>query len=505
MTKTHSTDPSASDLSALSLPPDEMRRLGYQVVDMLVEHLATLRDKPVTRTLTSEQAAALIGGELPEQPTPLDELLRELGERVFHYVGLTMHPRFFAFVPSPSNYISALGDALAAGFNIFLGNRLEAAGPSRIEDICVDWLRRLCGLPEGAGGIFVSGGSVANLTALAVARHAMLPIASAPARRLAVAFCSDQTHSCIERAFRLMGFARDQLVRIASDEQYRLPIDEMARRVAAARDEGRVPFCVIANAGTTNTGAVDPLPELAEFCRAQGLWLHVDGAYGAAALLCEETRPVLRGLELADSLAVDPHKWLFQPYEIGCALVRDAGQLHDAFRTTAEYMSVVHRAGEVNYQDCGMQLTRSFRALKLWLSLRYFGVAAFREAVRRGIRLAEFAEGVIRQTPGLEVVSPARLAIIGFRHAGGGTASQSAVPAAAAADEADAVNEAIVARLLAEGFTTVTSTGLRGRRVLRLCTINPRTTEDDIRETIHRVVHAGQKSEVRDQKSSIRS
>jgi aromatic-L-amino-acid decarboxylase len=475
------------DNAMLTLPADEMRRLGYQVVDMLVEHFAGMRDKPVTRTLANDDITALLDGELPEQPTPFAELLRELDETVFRYIGLTTHPRFFAFVPSPSNYISALGDALAAGYNAFLGNRLEAAGPSRIEEITVDWLRRLCGLPETAGGLFVSGGSVANLTALAVARQAKLPIASAPARRLAVAFCSDQTHSCVERAFRLMGFARDQLVRLPSDDDCRLPLDELRRRVAAARDAGRTPFCVIANAGTTNTGAVDPLTELAEFCRAENLWLHVDGAYGAAAMLCEEARPLLQGLELADSLAIDPHKWLFQPYEIGCVLVRDARQLHATFRTTAEYLSVVERAADVNYQDCGIQLTRSFRALKLWLSLRYFGVAEFREAVRRGIRLAEFAERVIRETPGLEVVSPAQLAIVAFRHVSP-TAAESGVQP----NEADALNEAIVARLLAEGFATVTSTSLRGRRVLRLCTINPRTTETDIRQTIRRISQAAQ-------------
>jgi glutamate/tyrosine decarboxylase-like PLP-dependent enzyme len=438
-----------------------------------------MRDKPVTRTLAGDQVAALIDADFPEQPTPLGHLLGELEETVFRYTGLTTHPRFFAFVPSPSNYISALGDALAAGYNAFLGNRLEAAGPSRIEDITVDWLRRLCGLPEAAGGLLVSGGSVANLTALAVARQVKLPIASAPARRLAVAFCSDQTHSCIERALRLMGFTRDQLVRIPS-EGCRLPVGELRRRLAAEREAGRQPFCVIANAGTTNTGAVDPLPELAELCRDEGLWLHVDGAYGAAAMLCDEARPLLRGLEQADSLAIDPHKWLFQPYEIGCVLVRDARRLHETFRTTAEYLSVVQRAAEVNYQDCGIQLTRSFRALKLWLSLRYFGVAAFRTAVQRGIHLAELAERVIRGTPGLEVVSPAQLAIVAFRHA---------LPAQAP-EEADALNEAVVTRLLTEGFATVTSTSLGGRRVLRLCTINPRTTEDDIRQTVDRIVGA---------------
>jgi len=454
-----------------------MRRLGYQVVDMLVEHFAAMRDKPVTRLPAGDEAKSLLAEEFPEEPAAFDALLRDLDERVFRYMGLTTHPRFFAFVPSPSNYISALGDALAAGYNAFLGNWLQAAGPAHIEEITVAWLRRLCGLPGEAGGLLVSGGSVANLTALAVARQAKLPIASAPARRLAVAFCSDQTHSCIERAFRLMGFARDQLVRIASDENFRLPVEELRRHVAVARESGRVPFCVIANAGTTNTGAVDPLPELAELCRTEGLWLHVDGAYGAAALLSEQAKPLLAGLELADSLAIDPHKWLFQPYEIGCVLVRSGRALYDTFHTSAEYLSVVHRVAEVNYQDCGIQLTRSFRALKLWLSLRYFGVAAFRAAVGHGLRLAEFAEQVIRETPGLEVVTPAQLAIVSFRY----------VPPDATAEETDAANEAIVSRLLADGFATVTSTSLRGRRVLRLCTINPRTTEDDVRQTIERI------------------
>jgi aromatic-L-amino-acid decarboxylase len=482
----------------LELPPEEMRRLGYQVVDMLIEHFAGLRDKPATRLAAPHEVAQQISAELPERPEAFSELLKQLDEHVFAHMGLTTHPRFFAFVPSPSNFISVLGDALDSGYNAFLGNWLEAAGPSRVEQVTVGWLRELCGLPDEAGGLFVSGGSVANLMAIAVAREVKFGDTGGWGRGAkneprapsleeedlahcsdAAAYCSDQTHSSIQRAFRVMGLGRHQLVRMQSDEQFRLPISVLRERVAADRAAGKTPFCVVANAGTTNTGAVDPLPELAEFCRQEDLWLHVDGAYGAAAMLCDEGRRLLAGIDLADSLAIDPHKWLFQPYEIACLLVRDGHELHETFRISSEYLSVVHRKlGDlVHFQDCGLQLTRSFRALKLWLSFKYFGLEAFRAAVRRGIELAEYAEQVIRATPGFEVTTPAQLAVVTFR----------CVPDGASLQQVDALNETVADRMLADGFATVTTTALRGRRVLRLCTINPRTTEDDIRETIARI------------------
>jgi aromatic-L-amino-acid decarboxylase len=239
---------------------------------------------------------------------------------------------------------------------------------------------------------------------------------------------------------------------------------------------------VIANAGATNTGAVDPLVEVGQLCKQEGLWLHVDGAYGAPAVLCEKGRSLLRGLELADSLALDPHKWLFQPYEIGCVLVRDVRSLHKAFTVRPDYLKDLEsKEAEVNFCDYGIQLSRSFRALKLWMSLKVFGLAAFREAVARGFFLAEFAESLLQPSSHWEVVTPASMGIITFRFVPDGVPEQ----------DTDLINQQIVDETLKEGFATVSSTRLRGRRVLRLCTINPRTTEDDIRQTLQRLEHFG--------------
>jgi len=239
---------------------------------------------------------------------------------------------------------------------------------------------------------------------------------------------------------------------------------------------------VIANAGTTNTGAVDPLTELGELCKQEGLWLHVDGAYGAPAALCEKGRCLLHGLELADSLTLDPHKWLFQPYEIGCVLVREVRFLHDAFAVGPDYLrDLESKEAEVNFCDYGIQLSRSVRALKLWMSLKVFGLAAFREAIARGFFLAELAESLLKSSSHWEVVTPASMGIITFRFVADGVPKQ----------DIDLVNQQIVDETLKEGFATVSATSLRGRKVLRLCTVNPRTTEDDLRQTLQRLEHFG--------------
>jgi glutamate/tyrosine decarboxylase-like PLP-dependent enzyme len=463
----------------LSLSPAEMRDLGYRVVDMLVDHFERLPEKPVTRRGRRPDLEERLREPLPETGMDAAALLDQVQQDILTNIMHVDHPRFLAFVPGPSNYVGALADALASGFNVFAGTWLEASGPTEIELVVLDWLREACGLAEAAGGLFVSGGSMANITALAVARHIKLDDQIANA----TVYCSDQAHSCIERGLKVIGFQPGQLRKVPSDDRFRLNLLALRSEVEADRARGQRPFCVVASAGTTNTGAVDPLRELAEYCRREGMWLHVDGAYGAATALCPRGRQLLDGLGDADSLALDPHKWLFQPYEIGCVLVRDMHWLRQAFHILPEYLADIEgQEGEVNLCDYGIQLTRGFRALKLWMSLKVFGQAAFGRAQERGFELAELAEEVVGEMPGWQVVTPAQMGVITFRYAPQGLSNE----------ELDRLQTALVEALMADGFAMVSSTVLRGRTVLRLCTINPRTTEEDIRETLAGLGRMGQ-------------
>lgn len=463
----------------LELTSEEMRSLGYRIVDQLVEHFDALAGKPVMRVSPRAELEAELREPLPERPTPVDALLDQLRRVVWPNIGNVQHPRFFAFIPSPNNFVSVMADALAAGFNPFAGNWLEGSGPAQIELVTIDWLREMCGLPATAGGLFVSGGSMANLTALAAARRVKLDERSDDA----VVYFSDQTHNSIEKALRVLGFAREQIRALPSDENFRLPVESLRQAVSEDRAGGKRPFLVIANAGTTNTGAVDPLDRLADLCELENLWLHVDGAYGAAACLSERGRRLMTGIERADSLSLDPHKWLFQPFEIGCVLAREAGMLKKTFHTMAGYLEDTKRAEEeeINYYDYGVQLTRGFRALKLWLSIKTFGAAAFREAINRGFEMAEFAEKLMRQSDCWRVISPATFGIVTFIFVAEGCSGS----------EISEIHRRMVEAMAQDGFAFANSTALRGQTVMRLCTINPRTTEDDVRATIKQLEQFG--------------
>jgi glutamate/tyrosine decarboxylase-like PLP-dependent enzyme len=443
-----------------------MRRLGYRVIDRIVEQLERLDELPPVRVGEATALRDALGGPPPEAPGDPEAALDALFEQVLPFGQLGHHPRFFARIGSPSNYVSVLADAAAAGANVFAGSWVGGSGPATVELVVLEWLRELCGLPEGADGVMLSGGSVASLVGLAVARTARLGERTPPE---AVVYVSDQGHASIPRALRVLGLADEQVRVVGADGSYRMTADAVRAEVEADLAAGRRPFCIVATAGTTSTGAVDPLVDLASLAREHGLWLHVDGAYGAPGVLCPAGRAVLEGLELADSLVLDPHKWLFQPYEIGCLLVREPGLLERTFALHGVYLRDT-MGGEVNFRDRSVQLTRGGRALKLWLSIRVFGLAAFREAVARGIELAEHAERVLRSRPGWEVVTPAQLAIVCFRRAGD-----------------DALQSAISEATVAEGYAAPSTTELDGRVVLRLCTINPRTTVADVERTIERM------------------
>lgn len=459
------------DERTLSLSPEEMRRLGYEVIDVLVDYFEGLPGRKVSSAAGTAELKAPLGRGIPGRGRPPAEVLEAVRDDIFGAMAHLTHPRFFAFVPSPGNFVSVLADALASGMNAFLGSWAVAQGPAWIELEVLDWLRRLCGMPETAGGLFVSGGSVANLTALAAARHVRLGDRVGGA----MVYCSDQTHSSVDRALRLLGFAADQLHKLPSDERFRLDVSDLRRAVVEDRRAGLKPFCVVANAGTTNSGAVDPLPSLVDFCREHKLWLHADGAYGAPAVLSETGRRALDGLGGVDSLSLDPHKWLFQPLGIGAVLLRDREDLRRTFSVLPEYLRDVKGGeGETNFRDYGVELTRGFRALKLWMSLQMFGEEGFRAAVGRGIELAEFAEACVRGLTGWEVVAPAQLGVVVFRFA----------PPSFTPGEHDRMNLTLVRELNSSGLAMISSTELRGRAALRMCTINPRTSEEDIRATV---------------------
>lgn len=467
--------------TSLEMSREEMKDLGYRVVDLLAEHLDGLRDKPASGGKTRDELEGIFWEPPPAGPGDPAAVLERLERDLIPRFIKNNHPRFFAFVPSPSNFVGAMADALVAGLTPFLGTWFAGSGPAEIELVTLDWLRQICGLPEEAGGLFLSGGSMANLTALGAARHVHLEERGIPIAD-GTAYFSDQTHSSVEKALGVLGIRPDRLRKIPSDGDYRLPIPELRAALAADRAAGLVPFCVIANAGTTNTGAIDPLEELADLCREEGLWLHADGAYGAAAAVCERGRRELGGLGRVDSLSLDPHKWLFQPIECGCVLVRDRRLLRDTYAIHPEYLQDVHRLREaVNFADYGIQLTRGFKALKLWMTIQVFGMDGLAAAVERGFELAEVSEAILREPGPWRVVTPARMAIVNFRWEAPGKSEE----------ELDEIQLLIVERIKAGGLAIVTSTQLQGRTVLRLCTINPRTTEEDLRMTIEEMARLG--------------
>ncbi|MEO7962548.1 MAG: aminotransferase class I/II-fold pyridoxal phosphate-dependent enzyme, partial [Gemmatimonadaceae bacterium] len=431
------------------------------------------------RELRRSETERLLRTPIPELGTPFNEILDEVVDDVFPNITHTDHPRFYSFVPSPINFVSVMGDLLATGHNVFAGHWLSSSSAAQIELIVLDWLKEMCGLPADAGGTLVSGGSMANLSAIATAREIKLGGPDATA----VVYCSDQTHSSLSKGLRVIGFGRNQRRVVDTDEALRLSMPALEAAVAADRAAGLKPFVVVANAGTTNTGAVDPIPAIADLCEREGMWLHVDGAYGAASAITTRGRALLPGLERADSITLDPHKWLFQPYEVGCLLVRDARHLQRAFRVHdddhADYLVDVmaHHEGEVNFFERGIQLTRSFSALKLWMSLRTFGLAEFRRAIDVGLDLAEHTERCLRLDSRWEIVTPAQLGVVTFRWRGDGMSLE----------DADAVMRRVVKDMTADGYALVLSTVLKGLSVLRICPMHPGGTNEEIEETIRRL------------------
>src|SRR3954452_20153223 len=379
------------DRDPLGLSKDAMREIGYRTIDLLVDQL-TDADIPAMRRGSGEDLRRRLLGPASDDPRPWDELLAQLERDVLGPMSRLAHPGYFAFIPASSTFAGALGDLIAAALDIDVGSWMAAAGPSQLELAVLDWFKSWIGYPADAEGVLVSGGSAANITALACARESLVGAGS----DRAVAYVADQTHSSVARAAQLIGFRPDQRRVLPTDDAHRVRRDALAGALEADTQAGLQPLIVAANAGATNTGAVDPLNALADLCREKALWLHVDAAYGGFASLSERGRRPLSGLERADSLTLDPQKGLYQPIECGSVLVRDGRLLREAFTINPDYLAD-YKSEEVNFSDRGLQLTRGARALKICLLINYFGLAAFRQAADRSIDQGEDAEQRVRE------------------------------------------------------------------------------------------------------------
>jgi glutamate/tyrosine decarboxylase-like PLP-dependent enzyme len=463
----------------LEIDAAEMRRLGYAVIDALVDWQTSLRERPVWNGATRPETESLVSREQPLEgvgAAGFDELLRYLMQDVVARGARTDHPRFFAFVPGNATWPGVLGDLIAAGTNVFQGTWLASAGVSQLELRVLAWFAEWLGMPPTAGGLFVSGGSAANLTALACARQLQLH-AHDPRARI---YASAETHSSVARAARILGFTADQIRTVPVDDEQRIRVDELRSMIAHDRSTGALPFFVVANGGTTSTGAVDSLREIGALCKAESLWFHVDAAYGGFAVLTDYGRALLDGIGEADSVTLDPHKWLHQPFEAGCLMMRDASALRRAFHVMPDYLRDTAVADQpdapVNFAERGVQLTRYARTIKIWLSLHFFGVQAFRASIDRAIQLTRYAEQRIAANEEFEIISPARLGIVCFRRRHPGVAPD----AADLEMQTEKLNESLLRSLMQSGVGLISSTRVAGTYALRFCILSYRTTEDDV-------------------------
>jgi aromatic-L-amino-acid/L-tryptophan decarboxylase len=483
----------SSPASPFAVDPEELRRLGYRAVDLMVEHLAGIAAGPVFQPMTPDERRAILDRPLPTGSTAPDAILDQIREQVFSHPMGNGHPRFFGWINSPPAPFAALADLLAAALNPSCAGGDHAA--IYLERCVVRWLMELLGFPtEGSMGLLVSGGSMASLTCLAAARSWAAKrdgwdvrqdgVSAAPAP-LSL-YLSGEGHSSIRKAAELMGLGAASLRTVPVDGDCRMDVDALQRAIAHDRAAGLQPFCVAASAGTAGTGAIDPLDSLADLCADEDLWLHVDGAYGAVGVLDPSVAGCYAGLDRVHSLTLDPHKWLSVPVECGCVLVRDGELLRETFSLVPAYLRTEEGKGFGGlpwYSEYGFQQTRGFRALKLWSTLLLAGRDGLAQHVSRCNALARRLAALVEEADDLELLVPVELSIVCFRYA----------PAALRDDPVglDALNKAIMEEVQAGGEAFLTQTTLNGQFSLRACVYHYATTEADLSALLDAVCRSG--------------
>lgn len=476
--------------------PEEWREfstLAHTMLDDMLTHLASLADKPAWQSVPPHVQTAL-KEPLPHEGEGAEAVYKQFKENVLPYPNGNLHPRFWGWVQGTGTPLGMMADMLASGMNPHLAGFNQA--PTLVEHQVVEWLAELLGMPSGTSGVMASGGTVANIIGLTVARNAKagwnvreegMQTFSEVQKPLTM-YCSAETHSWVQRGVEILGLGNKSLRRISVDAAYRMNIEELRTAIREDRANGFQPICVIGTAGTVNTGATDDLTALADLCAEESLWFHVDGAFGAIAAISDVLKPIVKGMERADSIGFDLHKWLYLPFECACVLVRDA-ELHEkTFSMTPSYIAPMERgviAGGLPFAGRGFDLTRGFKALKAWMSLKAHGVNTFARLIEQNVEQAQYLERTINAQADLELCAPVPMNIVCFRYHPSKNESHRSL------EQLNALNQEILLRLQESGRAVVSSTVLQGRYVLRAAIVNQRSTMADFDELVLAVVEIG--------------
>jgi glutamate/tyrosine decarboxylase-like PLP-dependent enzyme len=470
---------------------ESMRALSHRMVDDMLDYLRTVRDRPAWQHI-SDQARARFDSPLPLEPQPPEEVYEEFLEHVLPYPIGNTHPRFWGWVLGTGTVSGALAELLSAAVNTNTGG-LDHHSANHVERQVIEWFKEMLGFPGSASGVLTSGCSAANLIGLAVARNT---VAGYDLRKEGVRsgshrmmlYASEEVHSSVQKAVELLGLGSDALRRVPVNDDFQIDLEALRATIAQDRRDGHRPFCIVGAAGTTNTGAIDDLDALADICQRQDLWLHVDGAFGAWAALAPGARHLVTGMERADSLALDLHKWMYMPYEIGCVLVRREGDHRTAFSLTPAYLA--HGEGGLGltggdltwFSDYGFQLSRGFRALKAWMSLKEHGARKYGRLIQQNIDQAQYLAKMIDASPELELVGPVVLNVVCFRYV------RSELDDAAL----DELNKQIEVELQERGIAVPSTTTIRGKCVLHVANTNHRTRREDFEILVREVIRLGE-------------
>jgi len=460
----------------LALPTQDFRDMAAAAVDFLASYFDSLDHRAVMVPTTSRAIRERIDEPLPVAGADFSELLDTVRDVICQYIRHSAHPRMFGYVASPGTAVTAVGHMIAAAMNINVTAWRSAPPAADLERLTIDWLREMLGYPATAGGLLLSGGSMANFAALGAARSAKAGVdvvrdgVAAAGRRMCV-YVSEESHYSVAKAAGMLGLGESNVRAVKTDDRLHIDLADLERLVAADRAAGHLPMCVVANAGTTATGAFDPLNEVADFARLHDLWLHVDAAYGGFAALAPSARHLFAGIEQADSIALDPHKWLYLPVGCGCVLYKDPATARAAFAQHADYTRTIGLENDEAFAfwDYGPELTRPFRALDLWLQIKFAGTERLGKAIEENIACAKHFEELVNASDDFEMLAPVELSIFCFRY----------VPKGFAGD-LDAFNERLLVKVQRAGSTYLSNARVRGRFALRGCVLNYRTTRADM-------------------------